>query len=267
MTELFKTHDPGRPSLDLSLVHVDREQGQVWEYCPQTDAFHWSPELSRDFFLERELEYTPIDAADAIQKARSGVGSIKSQTDSRELLRRIADPDKRPAVKILGESPNPPGRVHQGHQHAELVAHVARTTGGGVVFASLREEDAAHEVMKNVLRGDVHGLPQAEFDAWVQERGDHYDVLVQETPGAIAPTTVVHDLSELAEEELESISSVVGDESPDISVDEAEAALIKASLMVAAAHLDEVRMRYRQQTGHGLDIRERRAATIRDASH
>lgn len=98
MSALYLANEP-----DRTVWLAAEQDGKLYGYVPNVDAFVYNEPMTVDFLIDRELSYVPVTAHDAIDIIHAGVvGKIDGRTN-RYLLDRIEAENRRLSpTEVLG---------------------------------------------------------------------------------------------------------------------------------------------------------------------
>ncbi|MCD7051466.1 hypothetical protein LRS58_12105 [Rhodococcus sp. BH2-1] len=100
---LYIVSDHGQ---DQWLAYVDTENPGVYAYVANLGRFVFHRPLGEDFYMDRELDWTPVDAKAARKTITDGVlGKLDGRRHSHFLTRLEAEPDQRSVEDVLGTQP------------------------------------------------------------------------------------------------------------------------------------------------------------------
>lgn len=119
---LYLVESGGRP---IWLVFEDTELARIYAYVPNTGLFHHHRPLGADFYWDRELTYTPIDATRAHEIIAAGVlGKLDGRSHADLIAAFQADPEPRGVAEVLGAQPiaHQPSRTKQARAKAAQIA-------------------------------------------------------------------------------------------------------------------------------------------------
>ncbi|WP_137725601.1 hypothetical protein [Prescottella subtropica] len=116
---------------DLWLAYVDTEQSGVYAYIPNFGRFVFHRPLGQDFYWDREMAWTPVDAATARGIVADGVlGKVDGRRHKDFLAKYEAETRQRSIEDVFGAQPVTDRAPSPREQAAAKVRTLAATRPG-----------------------------------------------------------------------------------------------------------------------------------------
>ncbi|WP_241665977.1 hypothetical protein [Prescottella subtropica] len=88
---------------DQWLAYEDTEAARIYAYVPNLGRFVFHQSLGQDFYWDRELDWTPVDAQTACPITAAGVlGKLDGRRHDDLLAELTAEPDRRTLAEVFG---------------------------------------------------------------------------------------------------------------------------------------------------------------------